>query len=201
MFVQVICCRMCSPPSQMDPHSMRQKKDLLSPLLKLLTPRVPPSVIHRLFQSSAAPSLRGGGAIVGSCTGQHRSFWRLGSYSRGIKKGAAHVLICISGGAVPVLTAALAAAHLSQSCSLCVPLDTPRKAPRLVYDANKPFHASALMAAAIDTCTLPYRIHPSAASAASSPAGSKWQECPLMAPGAWHSCALASHLLLPTMQR
>lgn len=60
------------------------------------------------------------------------------------------------------LTQALAAARWGGAASLRVPLQAPAAAPRLIYDARKPYHAAALMAAAIDTCTLPFRTLPAA---------------------------------------
>ena len=64
---------------------------------------------------------------------------------------------------VRALTRALASARWGAACSLRVPMQPPRRAgPHLLYDAANAFHTSAVMASAIDTCTLPFRLHPTA---------------------------------------
>jgi Tubulin domain len=69
------------------------------------------------------------------------------------------------------LTRAIATARWAQSCSLRVPMHSGKRGPRLLYDAARPFHASAAMAAAIDTATLPYRLHPTAPASDRVPPG------------------------------
>ena len=64
--------------------------------------------------------------------------------------------------ATAALTQALAAARWGGAGGLRVPLQAPARIPRLIYDARKSYHATALMAAAIDTCTLPFRALPGA---------------------------------------
>jgi hypothetical protein len=58
------------------------------------------------------------------------------------------------------LTRALASARWGSSCSLRVPMQSVVSGPCLLYDSARPFHAAAIMAAAIDTCTVPFRLHP-----------------------------------------
>ena len=63
------------------------------------------------------------------------------------------------------LTAALAAARWATACSLRVPLHSCESTPHLQLDPANVYHASALYGAAIDTCTLPYRLYPGQAPA------------------------------------
>jgi hypothetical protein len=60
------------------------------------------------------------------------------------------------------LTQAIAMARWGSSCSLRVPVCVPSPHKPLVYSTTNAFHVSAVMAAAIDTCTLPFRILPEA---------------------------------------
>jgi hypothetical protein len=62
------------------------------------------------------------------------------------------------------LTQAVAMARWGPSCTLRVPLFAPCPQSALCYDPTNRFHASAVMAAAIDTCTLPFRILPASSA-------------------------------------
>ena len=62
------------------------------------------------------------------------------------------------------LSAALATAQWSKDCNLVLPMHAP-SAPlrRLLYSPDREFHSSALLAASLDTATLPFRLAPLAA--------------------------------------
>uniref|UniRef100_UPI00358E7D10 protein misato homolog 1 isoform X2 n=1 Tax=Myxine glutinosa TaxID=7769 RepID=UPI00358E7D10 len=73
-----------------------------------------------------------------------------------------------------VLNSALAIAHLAESSSLLCPLSvcpsfkcrpsTPLNFPHIQYQADMKYHSSAILASALETSTLPYRLNSSPAS-------------------------------------
>ncbi|KAF6075256.1 misato mitochondrial distribution and morphology regulator 1 [Phyllostomus discolor] len=73
-----------------------------------------------------------------------------------------------------LLNTAFGLVHLSAQSSLVCPLslggslglrpDPPVNFPHLRYDASLPFHCSAILATALDTVTVPYRLHSSPVS-------------------------------------
>lgn len=69
--------------------------------------------------------------------------------------------------ATGALSGALSAARWMADCSLLVPLDPPPPPPAsalLRLDPSRPFHTAAAAAAALDCCSLPWRVAPMAAA-------------------------------------
>eukprot|EP00892_Ulva_mutabilis_P001372 jgi/Ulvmu1/11235/UM073_0007.1 len=68
--------------------------------------------------------------------------------------------------ATGTLSGALSTAHWMTDCSIVVPVDTSAPATRppqpqhAAFDQTRPFHASAAAAAAVECCTLPWRVAP-----------------------------------------
>lgn len=64
------------------------------------------------------------------------------------------------------LSAALATAQWSKDCSLVLPMHAPSAPLKgLLYSPDREYHSSALLAASLDTATLPFRLAPLAAGA------------------------------------